>query len=107
MARNKIWEGWWRWALISPDVVAPSRMIAVSASVYLPLHHKVQKFSSGTSSPGWSQKKGCKTAVVVVVECIDNSSLICRLTTQAGRLAVRVSIHNLGSEAEQMMRHRL
>jgi len=39
----------------------------VSASVKLPLHHKVQKFSSGTGSPGWSQKKGRKTVVVVVV----------------------------------------
>jgi len=39
----------------------------VSASVNLPLHHKVQKFSSGTGSPGWSQKKGLKTVVVVVV----------------------------------------
>jgi len=32
----------------------------VSASVNLPLHHKVQRFSSGTGSPGWSQKKGHK-----------------------------------------------
>jgi len=30
----------------------------VSASVDLPLHHKVQKFSSGTGSPRWSRKKG-------------------------------------------------
>jgi len=29
---------------------------SVSASVNLPLHQKVQKFSSGTTSPGWSQK---------------------------------------------------
>jgi len=36
----------------------------VSASVNLPLHHKVQKFSSGTGSPGWSRKKGHKTVVV-------------------------------------------
>ena len=42
-------------------------MVGVSASVNLPLHHKVQKFSSGTGSPGWSRKKGCKTVVVVVV----------------------------------------
>jgi len=41
-------------------------MVSVSASVNLPLHHKVQKFSSGTDSPGWSRKKGCKTAAVVV-----------------------------------------
>ena len=33
----------------------PSRMVAVSASVYLPLHHKVLKFSSGTGSLGWSR----------------------------------------------------
>jgi len=36
----------------------------VSASVNLPLHHKVQKFSSGTGAPGWSRKKGRKTVVV-------------------------------------------
>ena len=46
------------WALVSPDGVAPSRMVDVSASVNLPLHYKVQRFSSGTGSPGWSQKKG-------------------------------------------------
>jgi len=57
-------EGWWRWALVSPDGVAPSRMVSVSASVNLPFHHKVQKFSSGTGSPGWSRKKSRKTVVV-------------------------------------------
>jgi len=36
----------------------------VSASVNLSLHHKVQKFSSSTGSPGWSRKKGRKTVVV-------------------------------------------
>jgi len=46
------------------DGVAPSRMASVSASVNLPLHHKIQKFSSGTGSPGWSRKKGRKTVVV-------------------------------------------
>ena len=58
---------WWRWELLGPDGVAPIRMVGVSASVNLPLHHKVQKFSSGTGSPGWSRKKGRKTVVVVVV----------------------------------------
>jgi len=44
-------------------------MVSVSASVTvnLPLHHEVQKLSSGTGSPGWSQKKGHKMVVVVVV----------------------------------------
>ena len=62
--------GWWRWALVSPDGMAPIRMVGVSASVSLPLHHKVQKFSSGTVSPGWSRKMGRKTVVVVVVVVI-------------------------------------
>ena len=47
----------------------PIRMVGVSASVNLPLHHIVQKFSSGTGSPGWSRKKGRKTVVVVVMFC--------------------------------------
>jgi len=42
-------------------------MVAVSASVNLPLHHKVQKFSSGTGSPGWSRKKGHNMVVLCVV----------------------------------------
>ena len=51
--------GCWRWTLVSPDGVAPSWMVGVSASVNLPLH-KVQKFSSGTGSPGWSRKRAVK-----------------------------------------------
>jgi len=57
----------------SQDGVAPSQMVSVSASVNLPLHHKVQKFSSGTGSPGWSRKKVHKTVVVVV--CINLANL--------------------------------
>jgi len=63
-AHKKIWGGWWRWALVSPDGAATGRMVSVSASVNLHLHHKVQTFSSGTGSPGWSRKKGRKTVVV-------------------------------------------
>ena len=54
----------------------PIRMVGVSASVNLPLHHKVQKFPSGTDLPRWSRKKGRKMVVVwcgvwcdVVVSC--------------------------------------
>jgi len=57
----KKYGGWWKWARVSPDGVAPSRMVVVSASVTLPLHHKVQKLSSGTGC----RKKGHKTTVVV------------------------------------------
>ena len=60
--------GWWRWKLVSLDGVAPSQMVSVSASVNLPLHHKVQKFSSGTSSPGWSRKRAVKWLWCVVKE---------------------------------------
>jgi len=60
----KIMGGWWRWALVSPDGVAPSRMVCVFASINLPLHHKVHKFSSGTGSSAWSRKKGHKMVVV-------------------------------------------
>ena len=61
--------------MVCPVGVAPSRMVAVSASVSLPLHHQVQKFSSGTGSPGWSRKKGRKMIVWCVVLCI--SSKLC------------------------------
>jgi len=44
--------------MVSPDRVAPSLIVCVSASVNLPLHHKVQKFSSGTGSPGVVLEKG-------------------------------------------------
>ena len=67
--------GWWRWALISPDGVAPSRMVGVSASVNLPLHHKVQKFSSllAPAHPGGPGKRVIKwlwlwCGVVVVLK---------------------------------------
>ena len=33
--------GWWRWALVSLDRAAPSRMVGVSASVNFPLHHSL------------------------------------------------------------------
>jgi len=59
--------GWWRSALVSPDGVAPSRIVGVSASVNLAFHHKVQKFSSDTGSPGWYRKKGRKTVMVMSV----------------------------------------
>jgi len=53
--------------VVSLDGVVPSWMVGGSASINVPLHHKVQKFSSGTSSSGWSWKKGRKTVVVVVM----------------------------------------
>ena len=60
--------GWWRWSLVSPDGVAPSLLVSVSASVNLPLHHKVQI----PEVLFWQRltqvvpKKGRKMVVVVV-----------------------------------------
>ena len=48
----------------------------MSASVDLPLHHKVQKFSSGTGSPGWFRKKGRKMVAVVVWSVVAKPSPI-------------------------------
>jgi len=42
-------------------------MVSESASINLPLHHIVQKFSFVSGSPGWSWKKGRKTVVVVPI----------------------------------------
>ena len=48
--------------MVSPDGVAPSRMVGVSASVNLPLHHKFQKFSSllAPAHPGGPKKRAVK-----------------------------------------------
>jgi len=47
-------------------------MVCVSASVNLPLHHEVQKFSSGTGSPVWSRKKCRKTVVCGISLVVDS-----------------------------------
>jgi len=62
--------GWQEGHPASPDGMAPSRIVGVSVSVNLPLHHKVQKFSSGTGCPEWSRKKGRKTVVVLCLQCL-------------------------------------
>jgi len=79
--------GWWRWSLVSPDGVAPNRMVGVSASVNLPLHHKSR---SSLLAPAHPDGPG-KTVVVVVCggcyHCFDGAVNIasCRLTEMAER----------------------
>jgi len=41
----------------------------VSVSVNLPLHHKVQKFSSGTAHPGGPGKRAVNGCGVVMMSC--------------------------------------
>jgi len=50
------------------------RMVGVFASVSLPLHHKVQKFSSGTADPGGPGKRAVKR-----LWCGTVSQLLCRI----------------------------
>jgi len=77
-------------ALVSPDGVAPNRMVGVSASVNLPLHHKVQKFSAGTGSPGWSRKNGCKT--IVCIHCCTTVFCICVHVHAEGHHVIAVTV---------------
>ena len=65
-------------------------MVGVSASVNLPLHHKVQWFSSGTGSPGWSRKKGRKRLWWTLVEARDLICILQCLYTGWHRLTVKL-----------------
>jgi len=66
----------------------------VSASVNLPLHHKVQKFSPGTGSPGWSRKKGPYNGRGVVVVVLYSEFVMekTRIAAKYRSNAVHVSI---------------
>ena len=50
----------------------------------LPLHHKVQKFSSGTGSPGWTQKKGKTVVVWSILSSVRRSMYLCNAMTLLG-----------------------
>jgi len=49
--------GWWRWTLVSPDGVAPRRMVGVSASVNLPCTIKSRSSFLVPAHPGGPGKK--------------------------------------------------
>ena len=89
--------------------MAPSRMVDVSASVNVSLHHKVQKFSSGTGSPWWSRKKGHKTVVVLLVFVGLKAATLrmgsCRVWQPGRELAV--SIEKAHDERNQLCWHLL
>jgi len=63
----------------------------VSASVNLPLHHIVQKFSSGTGSTGWCRKRAVKWfwCVVVVAGFVVFSALRLLVGRQEGHPACK------------------
>ena len=52
--------GWWRWALVSPDGVAPSQMVSVSASVNLPCTIKSRSSLLAPAHPGGPGKGAVK-----------------------------------------------
>jgi len=61
---NIVSRGWWRWTLVNPDGVAPSRMVGMSASVNFPLYRNVQKFLFWHRFTQVVPEKGRKTVVV-------------------------------------------
>jgi len=58
-ARKKI-GGWWRWALVSPDGVAPSQMVGVSACVNLLCTIKSISSLLAPAHPGGPGKRAVK-----------------------------------------------
>jgi len=65
--------------VVSPDGVAPNRMVGVSASVNLPLHHKVQNSLLAPAHPGGPGKRAVKRlcgAVVFVFLLLFVSSIV-------------------------------
>jgi len=66
-ACKKIWEGWWRWALVSPDGVAPSRMVGV---LIFPCTIKSRSSLLAPAHPGGPSKRAIKwlwCGVVVII----------------------------------------
>ena len=63
-------------------------MVGVSASVNLLLHHEVQV----PAHPGWSQKKGRKTVVVVVV--VQRFIMSCSSLQRSGMARVNEGSHS-------------
>ena len=59
--------GWRRWALLSPDGVAPILMVSVSASINLPLRHKSRRSLLAPSHPGGPRKRAVKRLCVCVL----------------------------------------
>jgi len=52
--------GWWRWALVSLDGVAPSWMVSVSSSVNLPCTIKSRSFLLAPAHLGGPGKRAVK-----------------------------------------------
>jgi len=65
-ARKIIWGRWCRWAMVSPDGVAPSRKVGVSASVNLPLA------TAHPGGPGKMAVKRLRCGVVYVCVCVSH-----------------------------------
>ena len=60
----------------------------MSASVNLPLHHKAQKFSSGTGSSGWSRKKGRKMVTITLSSGVSECALSMTKLMNMNRLTI-------------------
>ena len=74
--------------MVSPDGVAPRQMVGVSASINHPLHHKVQKFSSGTGTPGGPGKRATKQVCVCTNFTITSITTTCLVQQPFSRYVI-------------------
>jgi len=59
-ARKKEYGGWWRWALVSPDSVAPSRWSVCLPVLISPCTIKSQSSLLAPAHPGGPRKRAVK-----------------------------------------------
>jgi len=93
-ACKKEWGGWQRWALVSLDGVAPSRMAGVSASVNFPCTMKSRSSLLATAHPDGPGKRAVKRlwwcgTYFVCDDCMQEQ-LSSALDILANKITVRV-----------------
>ena len=99
--------------MVSPDGVAPSRIVGVSASVNLPLHHKVQSSLLAPAHPGDPGKRAVKRLWCGISETMWTSILSgihgtrsgeqnlrnCKLSTNTILIHLCINSHNSVKES--------
>jgi len=83
---------WWRWALVSPDGVVPTRMVGVSASVIFPCTINSRNSFLALAHPGDPRKRAVKRlwcgdghvcigqSIVMFCSCTVNGDIIAYFT---------------------------
>jgi len=65
-----VYGGWWRWSLVSPDGVAPSRVVSVSASVIYPCTIKSRISLLAPAHPGGPEKRAVNGCGTELLNCV-------------------------------------